>query len=138
MDEGKSFLRSVINLGAICIILIVVIFFIFKPNVSFLPNADAQTSVKPGPALVTIKRFQVTPGVVTILKGNQVTWVNQDFNNYLIESDFTNTPGEIQFSSPPLGQNESFSYRFDTPGTYTYHDTLNVLNFRGKVVVVDK
>jgi len=66
------------------------------------------------PVQVHVSNFAFDPPTLTINAGTTVTWVNQD------EEPHTATSADGKFSSPALDTDESFSFRFDAPGTYAY------------------
>lgn len=65
-------------------------------------------------ATVTIKNFDYSPMDVTIKAGETVTWKNLDGEPHTVVS----TDGA--FRSKALDENDSFSFKFDKPGTYKY------------------
>lgn len=63
-------------------------------------------------ATVVIRAFVFVPPSVTIKAGETVTWTNED-----------GVPHDATFSDFTTGyisQGQSFTRRFDTPGTYSY------------------
>jgi len=66
------------------------------------------------PAKVLIKDFMFTPMSVTVKTGATVSWVNMDDEPHTVVSD------SGLFRSSGLDTNESFSYKFDKPGTYRF------------------
>ncbi len=79
------------------------------------PAATPAPAPVTGAATVTIQNFAFSPASITVARGTTVTWTNQDSSTHQIASD---APG--QFSSGPLSKGASYSFRFDTPGTYPY------------------
>ena len=76
--------------------------------------ASAQTPADAAPAIVIARNFMFAPGTITIRAGVTVTWKNTDDEPHSIVSDTR------LFRSGALDTNESFSFRFDKPGTYHY------------------
>ena len=78
---------------------------------------------------VAIADFAFSPATLTITVGDTVTWTNED----QIEHTATSTTGA--FDSGLLGQGESYSFTFMTPGTFDYlctpHPTMT-----GQIVVL--
>lgn len=62
---------------------------------------------------VPIKNFDFTMEV-TVTPGSTVTWKNLDGEPHTVVSI------DGVFRSPALDQNDTFSFRFDKPGTYKY------------------
>jgi plastocyanin len=68
-----------------------------------------------GPATIVLaKEFMFAPASLTVAAGSTVTWTNSDDEPHTVVSD------SGLFRSGALDTNESFSYRFDKPGTYRY------------------
>jgi plastocyanin len=67
-----------------------------------------------GPTVVLAKDFMFAPASLTIKTGSTVTWTNDDDEPHTVVSDTG------LFRSGALDTNESFSFRFDKPGTYRY------------------
>src|SRR4051812_47735035 len=63
---------------------------------------------------VTIDNFTFSPATLTVAKGAQVTWTNQDDIPHSI------VLGGIGVHSKALDTDSSFSYQFDKAGTFTY------------------
>lgn len=88
---------------------------------------------------VFIKNYLYEPNTVTISPGTKVTWINMDY----LENVGRAWPHGIKIygvdvRSPKLAADESFSYVFDTPGTYRFIDTLNPKTMEGTVIVLDE
>jgi plastocyanin len=64
--------------------------------------------------IVMAKDFMFAPTSLTIRSGSTVTWTNHDDEPHTVVS----TTG--LFRSAALDTNESFSFRFEKPGTYQY------------------
>ena len=76
------------------------------------PVAPAQNAVAPG--VVIARDFMFAPLTITIAAGTTVTWTNRDDEPHTVVSD------SGLFRSGALDTNESFSFRFEKPGTYHY------------------
>lgn len=77
---------------------------------------------------VAITDFAFSPATLTITAGDTVTWTNED----QLEHTATSTAGA--FDSGLLGQGESYSFTFTTPGTYAYLCTPHP-SMTGQIVV---
>jgi plastocyanin len=64
--------------------------------------------------IVMAKDFMFAPASMTVKAGSTVTWTNQDDEPHTVVSDAG------LFRSAALDTKESFSFRFDKPGTYHY------------------
>ena len=64
------------------------------------------------------------PSQITIKKGNQVTWINEDSAFHSVTSGLYDAPTGI-FDSGYLDPYQSFSYTFETSGLFDYYCTLH-------------
>ena len=64
--------------------------------------------------VVMAKDFMFAPTSITVAAGSTVTWTNKDDEPHTVVS------AEGLFRSAALDTDESFSFRFDKPGTYRY------------------
>jgi plastocyanin len=68
---------------------------------------------------ISMRDFQFIPMLLRVPKGTTITWNNEDSMDHVID-------GKGAFpSSPTLSPGQSFSYTFDTPGTFTYSCALH-------------
>ena len=63
---------------------------------------------------VVMKNFDFSPMSITIKAGSSVTWKNLDGEPHTV------TSVDGLFRSGALDQNDSFTFKFDKPGTYKY------------------
>jgi len=63
---------------------------------------------------VAIKNFAFAPTATTVTVGTTVHWKNLDGEPHTVRSI------DASFRSDPLDQNDSYSVKFDKPGTYKY------------------
>jgi plastocyanin len=66
------------------------------------------------PTKVAVKDFMFSPTTSTVRAGSTVTWTNLDDEPHTVLSDTG------LFKSGAMDTNESFSFKFDTPGTYHF------------------
>ena len=69
---------------------------------------------------IKISGFKFDPDVITIPVGSTVTWKNYDPAPHATVGD------NGEWDSGGLKKDDTFSFTFDTPGTYTYHDSYYV------------
>ena len=72
------------------------------------------TAETPDANRILVKDFMFTPNSLTVKAGSTVTWANMDDEPHSVVS---NTG---LFRSGAMDTNESFSFKFDTPGTYHF------------------
>jgi plastocyanin len=80
-------------------------------GVAICTPSSAET---PDPNRIVIKEFMFTPNSVTVKAGSTVTWANMDDEPHAVVSDTG------LFRSGAMDTNESFSFKFDKPGTYHF------------------
>jgi plastocyanin len=81
---------------------------------------------------ITIMGNAFSPAAMTVTSGSTVRWVNGDDHTHRIE--FANKA--FSASTYLLAASQSFSQRFDTPGTYDFDDLIYP-NMHGTVTVVE-
>jgi plastocyanin len=78
---------------------------------------------------VNIQNYAFNPSTLTIKAGENVTWTNHDtYVNHQVKSDTG------LFESGSLGNGQSFTYQFMSPGTYNYSCTIHP-SMHGKIIV---
>ena len=88
----------------------------------------AAAAAPEGSNVVMAKDFMFAPTSLTVAAGSTVTWTNRDDEPHTVVSE-----GGL-FRSAALDTNESFSFRFDKPGTYRYTCSIHP-RMTGTVVV---
>jgi amicyanin len=78
---------------------------------------------------VTIKNFAFNPSTIMVKPGTKVTWTNQDEDAHTVTFQ-----SNLKVASSPLQGDQSFSYTFQTPGTYSYICSIHPF-MHGKVIV---
>jgi len=86
---------------------------------------------QPSSAAVDVKidNFTYSPVTVTVATGTTVKWTNRDDIPHTVVSEDKST-----FKSKALDTDDSFSYTFTKPGTYTYFCSIHP-KMTAKVVV---
>lgn len=91
-------------------------------------NSKAQEQLQKTTAEVKIDNFSFGPQTLAVSAGTEVTWTNRDDIPHTIVS----TDGV--FKSKVRDTNETFSFKFVKPGTYSYFCSLHP-KMTGKIVV---
>jgi plastocyanin len=94
--------RNLINAFALAML-------VATTSASGIGPADAQQANS-----VVMKNFDFSPMSLTVKAGESVTWKNLDGEPHTV------TSVDGLFRSGALDQNESFTFKFDKPGTYKY------------------
>jgi plastocyanin len=79
-----------------------------------------------GPNIINIKDFAFDPEALIIQAGTIVTWTNRDSAAHNVSSD--------NFVSPDIAQDESYSFRFESPGIYDYYCEIHP-DMKGRIIV---
>lgn len=125
---------SLIVVGTALILLLVVVTG-SKPS-TLKPPATSNPVQAAREAAITITPQGFVPATLKVSPGTKVTWTNQDASPHQIASDPHPThTGLNGLESISLTQNSNYSFTFNQPGTYTYHDHLNPYKLKGTVVV---
>lgn len=81
---------------------------------------------------VTIQDMAFSPANITVKAGTTVTWTNSDSDAHTVtESDSKTGP-----NSGTLENGKSYTFTYDTPGTYQYHCTIHP-SMMGTVTVTE-
>jgi plastocyanin len=97
------------------------------PQTSNNSSSTPQTTDK-----VTIRDMMFSPADITVKTGTTVTWTNQDsIAHTVVETDGQNGP-----KSDTLEPNESYSFTYETAGTFKYHCSIHP-NMTGAVTVTE-
>jgi len=99
---------------------------IIPPLPASTPAGQAAPNQQNQAAIVVIKNFAFAPAVMTVNKGTTVFWNNEDPMAHQIKS--------ATFNSQPLSTGDSFSFTFNTPGTFDYICAIHP-SMTGTVVV---
>ncbi|MEI7827118.1 MAG: cupredoxin domain-containing protein [Euryarchaeota archaeon] len=88
------------------------------------PSAFTSFTSSASQNTVVIKDYAVTPSTLTIQKGANVTWKNNDSVDHELFSDspvFSFPKIGVGGSSPLIHAGGTYTYQFNTTGTYPYH-----------------
>ena len=81
---------------------------------------------------VAIENFAFSPANITVKKGTSVTWNNKDSTTHTA----TSTSGPTSFDSGNLPNGKTYSFTFNTVGTYQYRCSIHS-NMTGTVTVTE-
>jgi plastocyanin len=101
------------------------------PPISQQPTSQpAATSVPlSGNVDVTIANFAFAPETLTVKVGTTVKWTNQDSAGHTVVAN------DNSFSSGDLNQGDSYTFTFNTAGTFAYHCGVHP-NMKATITVV--
>jgi len=78
---------------------------------------------------IEIKNSAFIPNIITIKKGQTITWINKDKSTHTITSD-----SGTELSSRTLMENQTYEHKFQFDGTYEYHCEFH-RTMKAKVIV---
>ena len=84
-------------------------------NMPTTAGTGSKGSSGPGANEVWIQGMAFDPSTITITTGTTITWTNNDAIGHSVTSDTG------IFDSGIINASGTFSYTFDTAGTFTYH-----------------
>jgi plastocyanin len=89
------------------------------------PGATA-TQGETAQAEVQVQMINTTfdPKEITVKAGTKVTWTNNDSTGHTVTSGTRGNPSGL-FDSGNVAPGQTFSFVFDTPGTYNYYCTYH-------------
>jgi len=77
---------------------------------------------------VAIRNYAFNPSTLTIRKGATVTWMNYDSVQHTVTSN------SGAFSSPLLSTGATYTYQFNSTGSFSYHCSIHTY-MTGTIVV---
>jgi plastocyanin len=95
----------------------------------FLSGCTQQQSTNNKSNTITIKDYFFDPPSLNVTKGTTVTWTNQGSAQHTVVSDT-----EGIFTSGQISNGQSFTYTFNTTGTFDFH-CGNHPSMKGKIIV---
>lgn len=81
---------------------------------------------------VSINNFKFSPADITVKKGTTVTWTNNDSVGHTV----TETDGKDGPKSSDLNQGQTYSFTYNTVGTFKYICSIHP-NMTGSVTVTE-
>lgn len=82
-----------------------------------VPESVKQANQSASQNSVIIKDMAFSPSFISVKKGTKITWTNQDSTTHTVSSK---SDSPESFDSGNLDKNGSFSFTFNTVGTYNY------------------
>ncbi len=100
-------------------------------NVDHMNSSSSTKSSSTNTSSVTIANFAFSPTDITVKKGTKVTWTNNDGTTHIIAGDTSDGP-----SNGTVAPGQSYSFTFDTVGTFKYHCAIHS-SMTGSVTVTE-
>lgn len=83
---------------------------------------------------VIMQNISYIPQSLTVNKGATVTWINKDPFDHTVTSGTPGNPSGL-FDSGDIAPNGTFSYTFDSTGTYLYYCKIHLDKMTGTIIV---
>lgn len=101
-----------------------------------LTRSSGEDGFTGGRVAMTAQGFN--PEIIQVKKGQTVTWLNQSQFSRQVTGDLPEIAPTIGFDSGnKLEQGDSFTYKFEEAGSYTYYDRSNPVSTKGTVIVTE-
>lgn len=84
------------------------------------PGTPAGSTQEAGATKAAIRDFSFQPKTLKIRKGTAVTWTNNDTAKHNVIADGEAVAGGPPADNPLLGKGESYTFTFNTFGTFSY------------------
>lgn len=117
--------NATLKIGAVCVALSGTLGWQAANHAKYVPPATQEKTQSVG---VKIDNFSFIPKDLIIAGGTKVTWVNRDDIPHNVRST------EDKFKSKALDTGDTYSFTFDTPGTYEYFCSIHP-KMTGKIIV---
>jgi len=92
------------------------------------PATGKNLPTSSNPDQVVVENFSFQPGTLTVKVGTTVTWVNHDDEPHTVNEN------NKTFKSGTLDTDAKFSFKFTSPGTYSYFCSLHP-RMTGQIIV---
>lgn len=83
---------------------------------------------------VIMMNSKFSPASITVSAGTTVKWINEDSYNHTVTSGTPGSP-DGKFDSGTIGASGTYSFKFDTKGTYNYYCKIHADIMTGTVIV---
>ncbi len=97
-------------------------------------NPTAPSSNSPGANQVLMQNSSFVPSSITVSPGTKVTWINKDSYAHTVTSGTPGNPTGL-FDSGNINSGGTFSYTFDSTGTFQYYCKIHPDIMQGTVTV---
>jgi plastocyanin len=117
----KKKINKIVSLfGLILISSIILMTGCNKSNSNYSTAPPAGGGGSPGANEVWMQGMSFNPSTKTISVGTTITWTNKDSFAHTVTSGVPNAPDGM-FNSGNLNSGVTFSYKFNTAGSYKYY-----------------
>lgn len=133
-DTSSPKKKRLLFAGAVVLLVaIIAVGAVLLHNPSSKEDSASAVAISSTVADVNVSATGYMPQTITVKQGQQVTFTNSDSTPRQLTADATALPG---FSTvEPLDQGDTYTYIFDTKGTFKYYDASDPTHFVGTVIV---
>ena len=117
MEKNKNKIKLFLK---VMIVLTIAIMTGCKSDNSVSTYGSSGPQGTPGANEVWMQNIAFVPASKTISVGTTITWINKDNYPHQPTSGIPNYPDGL-FKSGPLNTGDSFTYKFNTAGTFKYY-----------------
>lgn len=121
------------TLKAVSVLIVLANFALFLGLAVECSSSKSNTVTGPAPNKVVIQNDLFNPDSIAVSTGTTVTWTNMDSLIHTISSGTPANPTTV-FESGNVSPNGTYSFTFNTKGTYPYYCKVHPF-MTGKVVV---
>lgn len=133
---------KIISIAVICLLIVAAVAGVIIKTSGGDPGEGANVSGAPSTvsntvaAEITIKDDGFVPQTITVKAGTPVTWTSHDdeYNHNIMSDPHPDHSGEPSLKSDVLKDDDVYTYMFEKPGTYNYHDEIHP-ELNGTVIV---
>jgi len=97
-------------------------------------STDPNGNNQPGENEVWMQNTAFVPSELTVSTGTTVTWVNKDAFTHTVTSGAAGNPTDL-FDSGNMGENDTFSFTFQSEGTFPYFCKIHPNQMTGTITV---
>lgn len=122
-------------IGRFCLMLpIIFILFSCSNYASSSNNSSNNSNYTPGKNEVWMQNTSYNPDSLSVSMGTTVTWTNKDQINHTVTSGVPGSPNGI-FDSGTVSPGKTFTFTFDSVGTFKYYCKIHLDRMTGVVSV---
>ena len=114
--------KTIIGIIGVVVVAVIIGIVVFAMNRDGNSNNNTSTSKTSNSAVesntVVIKDYAFSPAAIKVKKGTKVTWTNDDTVKHTVTMDDGSKEGP---KSQLFGKGETYSYTFNSVGTFDYH-----------------
>jgi plastocyanin len=90
-------------------------------NSSSNTSSSSSDQTQSGTVAVVMQNKAFSPQHIKVKKGTKVTWTNNDSVRHNVVADDASNAAGLPTDNTLLGKGESYSFTFNTVGTFAYH-----------------